>query len=238
MKLRYFLVFLFVLAGCSSSKKVIDPVAVDKPLPEASLLSVGMDTTYLYNVSRKIAQEKNHKIHSMLVARGGKLVFEEYFNGYGRNNPHDLRSATKSITSLLTGIAIDQGLFEGIDQPMMDLLREEYPAVDDKDDIQVQHLLSMNSGLDCDDGDRRTKGQEDRMYRSQDWVKYFLSLSQTYAPGDSTRYCTGGVVALGQMMASSADRDFGAFAGDVLFEPLGIRNYRWARFDEGKKVDT
>ena len=232
-----FLVFL-LCSSCSATSKVADVIAVDDALPTATLSSVGMDTTYLNNVDRKISQEKKHKIHSMLVARNGKLVFEKYYNGFGRNNPHDLRSATKSITSLLTGIAVEKGLLSGVDEPMMTHLKGDYPAINDKDEILLKHLLTMRSGLDCHDGDRKTRGQEDRMYRSRDWVDYFLSLSNTYAPGDSTRYCTGGVVALGEVIAQAAKQDFAQYADHALFEPLGITNYRWARFDDEKKVDT
>ena len=174
----------------------------------------------------------------ILVVRNGLLVFEEYYNGYTRDNPHDIRSATKSVTSLLTGVAIERGAIAGVDAPLMGYLGEDYPDVQDKDDLSLRHLLTMRSGLDCDDQDRSTRGQEDRMYRVKDWVGYFLSLPRTDAPGERTRYCTGGVVALGEAIAQGAEQDFANFAEDALFEPLGIRNYRWARFGDGHKTDT
>ena len=195
----------------------------DKPLPTGSMESVGLDSLLLYSVSERLKEENDHKVHSILVARNGVLVFEAYFKGHTRQNPHDLRSATKSITSLLTGIAIDQGILKSVEDPMMDYLSASYPEISDKNDIQLRHLLTMQSGLDCHDSDRKTRGQEDRMYRSRDWVAYFLSLSSTYAPGDSTRYCTGGVVALGEAIAVAADKDFAAFADEMLFAPLGIK---------------
>lgn len=76
------------------------------------------------------------------------------------------------------------------------------------------------------------------MYRSRDWVAYFLALDRVYAPGDTARYCTGGVVALGEAIARATGEDFAAFAERELFGPLGIRNYRWARFDRDRKVDA
>lgn len=231
------LLSLVVLAGCSA-ERVVGPIAEDVPLPTAALEDVGLVPTYLDNASRQIASVDDHRLHSFLVVRHGRLVFEEYYNGYGPHNPHDIRSATKSITSLLTGMAIERGVLEGVDAPLMDYLREAYPDVRDRDDLLVRHLLTMSGGLDCDDHDRRTRGQEDRMYRSDDWVAYFLSLSRPYAPGDTTRYCTGGVVALGEAIAQGAGRDLAAFAEEALFEPLGIENYRWARFDDNTKVDA
>lgn len=235
---QIFLLLLCFLFGCSSSKKIHEPVLLDEPLELGSADSVGVDLQLLNRISERLAEEKDHKVHSMLVARNGVLVFEEYFNGHSRDNPHDLRSATKSITSLLAGIAIDQGILGSVEDPMMDYLKYSYPEVTDKGSIKLHHLLTMQSGLDCHDSDRKTKGQEDRMYKSRDWVDYFLSLSTTHQPGDSTRYCTGGVVALGEVIAQAAEKDFAAFADEMLFAPLGIRNYRWSRFDGGKKVDS
>jgi CubicO group peptidase (beta-lactamase class C family) len=226
-----------LLAGCSSSGAIVGPIAVDAPLPTATPAEVGLDGARLDAVVARLG-EVDHDLHSMLVARDGRLAVEAYFNGYGRDNPHDIRSATKSITSLLAGIAIDRGALEGEDTPLMTLLRTRYPDVRDRDDILVRHLLTMSAGLDCDDGDRRTRGQEDWMYRSRDWVAYFLSLDRTHAPGDTARYCTGGVVALGEAIAQATGEDLAAFAERELFGPLGIENYRWARFDGGRKVDA
>jgi CubicO group peptidase (beta-lactamase class C family) len=221
--------------GCST---IVDPFGEDLLLPTGTPQSAGLVASYLENASNQIAAADGHKLHSMLVVRNGILVFEEYYNGYSRVNPHDMRSATKSITALLTGIAIERGFLAGVDYPVMDYLRAQYPDVQNKDDILIEHLLTMRTGLDCDDGDRSTQGQEDRMYRSDDWVNYFLSLSKPHTPGEITRYCTGGVVALGEAISQSTGRDFAEFADNALFSALGINNYQWARFDNDQKVDT
>lgn len=229
--------FLLLLAGCSHVPATIPPIAEDDPLPLASPESSGIEASDLEGLLRQM-DGGEHELHSLLIARRGALVFEEYFNGHTSSNPHDIRSATKSVTSLLVGIAIERGVLSGVDAPMMRHLAPAYPGVPDKTDIRLRHLLTMRSGLDCDDGDPSTRGQEDRMYRSVDWVSYFLSLERSFPPGDSTRYCTGGVVALGAVIAEASGRDLAEFADEALFEPLGIRNYRWARFDDGKRVDA
>ncbi|MEM8556924.1 MAG: serine hydrolase [Bacteroidota bacterium] len=235
---RTLLLVTLIASGCSSVVGIVEPIALNAPLPEGTPEAVGLDLSYLSRVSRHFEEETDHKLHSMLVVRNGLLVFERYYNGFGRDNPHDLRSATKSITSLLTGVAIERGALAGADAPLMDYLAGAYPDIRDKGDIELRHLLTMSSGLDCDDGDRSTRGQEDRMYRSDDWVAYFLALERPHAPGDTTRYCTGGVVALGEAIAQGSGQDFADFAADALFDPLGIQNYRWARFDDERKVDT
>ncbi len=222
----------------SHAKGPLDPFGRDEPLPEAAPSAVGMDASILEQLAQRIATEQKHKLHSVLVARRGRLVFEKYYNRRTRHTPHDIRSATKSITSLLTGIAIERGILPGLDAPVMDVLGDAYPAVEDKDALTFRHLLSMRGGLDCDDRDRQTRGQEDRMYRSRDWVGYFLALSPTDPPGAVGRYCTGGVVTLGEAIAQAAKEDVAAFAARALFDPLGIENVQWARFDGKTKVDT
>ena len=229
---------LILIAGCSATRGIVAPVGTDDPIPSGDAEELGLDLSSLESVARHLGERGDHEVHSMLLVRDGRLVLERYFNGYGPDNPHDIRSATKSITSLLTGIAIERGAIPGVDTPLMELLGARYPHIGDKNDILLDHLLTMSSGLDCDDGDRRTRGQEDRMYRSRDWVEYFLSLSRQHAPGEVTRYCTGGVVALGEGIAVATGYDFATFADQALFGPLGIRNYEWARFDGERKVDT
>lgn len=227
-----------LLGGCSTGAKIAAPVSTDLSIPTGTPASVGIDSTYLRLMLAQIPADGEHKLHSALVVRNGTLVSETYFNGFTRDNPHDLRSATKSLTALLIGIAIEQGVLDGVDVPMMQSLQASYPDTQDKSDITLRHLLTMSSGLDCHDQDRKTKGQEDRMYKSKDWVRYFLSLSTVYPPGDTTRYCTGGVVALGEVLAQATGKDMADFADQVLFDPLEIDNYAWARFDGDRKVDT
>lgn len=235
----YAILLTFLTLGvCSAGEKIHAPFGKDTPLPTSTPQDEGFDASILESMSRQIAAKKKHKLHSFLVVRNGKLVFEEYYNGYHRDAPHDIRSATKSITSLLTGIAIRDSILSGLDSPMMAYLEASYPEVTDKSDITIRHLLTMSSGLDCHDRDKKTRGQEDRMYKSKDWVKYFLDLERVYPPGDTSRYCTGGVVALGEAIARGSGMDFADFAKAHLFAPLGINNYRWARYDEDRKVDT
>ena len=236
--MRHLLFIAILTVGCSTSKGPGLPLGQDTYLPHASLLSVQMDTSIMNSMAKQIEQQEKHKLYSILVARHGQLVFEKYYNGYTRDTPVDIRSATKSITSLLIGIALDKGVLSDVERPIMDHLRDAYPTVHDKDALTLRHLLTMSAGLDCNDHDRRTRGQEDRMYRSQDWVDYFLSLSSVYPPGDTTRYCTGGVVALGEVIAQASSKSVAAFAEQHLFDPLEIENYQWATFDEGTKVDT
>ncbi|WP_108127555.1 serine hydrolase domain-containing protein [Saccharospirillum mangrovi] len=226
------------IGGCASTASLPEPIAQDDPMPTGTLAEVDLLPDYLQQLDADLAGIDDHQLDSILVARHGRLVYERYFNGYAADTPHDLRSATKSITSLLVGMAIDDGAILNVDQPMMSHLRDAYPEVDDKGDIQLRHLLTMASGLDCSDRDPDSRGQEDRMYRQRDWVGYFLSLETVAPPGLQPDYCTGGVVALGRVISEATGQQVDAYAQQKLFAPLGIRNLRWARFDDDSQIDT
>jgi CubicO group peptidase (beta-lactamase class C family) len=76
------------------------------------------------------------------------------------------------------------------------------------------------------------------MYRARDWTRHFLELARTDPPGTHTRYCTGGVIALGRIVAAASGRSIAEFAAEHLFAPLGIHAYAWRRFDHGRQTDT
>lgn len=227
-----------LLAGCASNTTPPEPIAQDDPMPTGTLASVDLLPDYLDKLDADLAGIDDHQLHAILVARHGQLVYERYFNGYGVDTPHDMRSATKSITSLLVGMAIDDGAIVNVDQPMMHFLSDAYTDVNGKDDIQLRHLFTMASGLDCSDRDADSRGQEDRMYRQRDWVGYFLELETERPPGQLPAYCTGGVIALGRVVSVATGEPVDDYAQRKLFEPLGIRNLRWARFDGDSQVDT
>jgi CubicO group peptidase (beta-lactamase class C family) len=175
------------------------------------------------------------KVDSMVVVRHGKLVAEGYFNGFGRDSLHDLRSTGKSFTSALAGIAVDQGLFEVEDPislhlPQFDRHDNMSPR---KQAIQVYHLLNMNSGLECNDWDSSSRGNEERMYDKKDWVGFILDLPMAYDPGQATQYCTGGVVVLGHIISQESGMALDAYASSYLFGPLGIRDADWRRSPDG-----
>lgn len=227
------------LAACSSSEPLVVVTQDPQPWPTAAPADVGIDGARLEQAVASLPAPAEHGMHSMLVLRRGKLVREVYWNGYGRDIQQDLRSATKSITALLTGIAIDRGAIAGVGQPLRTYLKAAYPAAPAlAHDITLEHLMTMRSGLACDDRDAASPGQEDRMYRQRDWVGYFLNLPVAHAPGADTHYCTGGVVTLGRIIAEATRQPIPAFAGEALFAPLGIVGTRWAQFDGGGQTDT
>lgn len=190
-----------------------------------------LDPRRLRAMIQRIAEGAYPGVHSVLVLEGGALVLEEYFYEYDRATPHQLRSATKSVISALVGIAIDQGLLGGVDDPVLPYFGDLYDARLSEDDekarITIGDLLTQRSGLACDDWNPASPGNEVRMGQAEDRVRFVLDLPMAGGRGEEARYCSGGVVVLGRLVELAAGVPLEAFAERHLFEPLGIETYEW-----------
>jgi CubicO group peptidase (beta-lactamase class C family) len=175
-------------------------------------------------------------VDSMVVVRHGRLVAEGYFNGFGRESLHEVRSTGKSLTSALAGIAIEQGLF-GLDDPVSLHIPqfENYANMSDqKRAIRIFHLLNMNTALECNDWDPSSPGNEERMYGRQDWIKFILDLNMVNEPGSQAYYCTGTVVVLGHIISLRSGMPLDDYARTYLLAPLGIQQVGWRRSPDGR----
>lgn len=178
----------------------------------ATAASVGMSDSVLTALVRRIiAADPNERdaplIHSVLVARKGKLVLEEYFFGFTAEETHDLRSAGKTFTGLMAGIAIDQGKF-AIDSPMYTLLGNSPDSDLRRDKITVGNLLTHTSGLACDDNDDNSPGNEEKLWGGQlpDWYGYTLDLPMANEPGSTYAYCSAAINLTGAVVAKTTGR--------------------------------
>ena len=121
----------------------------------------GLDRAVLCELDAKLNGSPHMNVHGVVIARGGKLVFETYRAGddmmlstpmgvvaHDAGTLHDVRSVSKNVVSLLIGMALDRGLIASLDEPVLRLL-PEYAALGtpEKDRIQLRHLLTMTSGL-------------------------------------------------------------------------------------------
>lgn len=178
-------------------------------------------------------------IEAMLVDIGGHRR-AEYVSTAVPAGGLDLRSATKSVTALVVGIAIDRGALN-LDTRVVDVLPEYARELRDdprKLAITVEDLLTMRSGFDCDDWNPKSPGHEDTMYRKRDWVRFWASRPMRHDPGKEYSYCTGNVIALGRIVANRVGTPFDRFAEEVLFGPLGMNGATWERWNRGQDIDT
>ena len=168
-------------------------------------------------------------VHSILIYHRHALQLEEYFYGFDRLRPHQMRSLTKSIVALLAGIAVDKGLLRA-DEPVF--ARLGYPAYANpdprKDRVTLIDLLSNRSGLACNDRDGASPGNEVKLYEAQDWVKAFVDLPMIADPGTVGRYCSGGFFTVGRIVERAAGKPLADYAQEVLFGPLGVGRQNWA----------
>lgn len=205
------------------------PAQMEDGLTVGGIHQGKLDLRKIEQMIQAIADEKHPNLHSILVVHEGKLVLEEYFYQYDRTMPHQLRSATKSIVSALVGIAIDKKLIRSKSEKVVSFFPEyrlQNPSPH-KDQITIEDLLSNRSGLECDDTDQNSAGNEIKMGRTEDWVKFILDLPSDRAPGDLGRYCSGGVIVLGRIVEKASGLRLAEFARTHFFGPLGIKDFTW-----------
>jgi len=209
--------------------------------PTATASSAGLSAARLQTMESAIHGGEFKKIGSILVARRGKLVYEAYFDGSDAAALRDTRSATKSITDILVGIAIDKGLLSGVDAPVLSLFPDKQPVQNPdsrKAKITVEDFLTMSSLLECDDNNDFSRGNEERMYVMEDWIQFTLDLPiKGFAPwvkkpkdsayGRSFSYCTAGVSTLSGVLERATKTPVPEFAMKNLFAPMGIQKVDW-----------
>lgn len=236
-----------VLALVAAPASVAAPTADSEDWPTASLSDSGLGAEKLAALATDVRAGKFVKIGSVLIARHGRLVYEEYFDGTA-DSLRDTRSATKSVTDMLVGIAIDERKLSGVDARVLDLLPELKKRMQNPDPrkgrITVEDFLTMSSPLECDDWNDASRGNEERMYLVEDWAQFVLDLpirGRMYlgeapppAPfGRNFSYCTGGVFVLSEVLQRVTGMRTDHYAAEKLFEPLNIRNVEWVYSPRG-----
>src|SRR5208282_3831504 len=239
-----FLILLCVSLSAASSAQAASPSALEAThdgWPTASVASAGISSKPLQEMDAAVRSGEFKKIGSVVVARHGKLVYEAYFDG-DASTLRDTRSATKSITDVLVGIAIGEKKLTGVDARVLALLPERARELQNpdprKDKITVEDFLTMSSPLECDDWNDASRGNEERMYVIEDWAQFILDLpvrghmhvgEQVEPPkyGRYFSYCTGGVFTLSEVLQKATGQRTDHYAQGKLFGPLGITDAQW-----------
>ena len=169
-------------------------------------------------------------ISSLLIYQSGELIEEEYFGRMSDRSTHNIKSASKSVLSILVGIAIDEGYLDGVDQTIDEYFPDYFESNPDslKEAITIGDLLTMRSGLASTS--RRSYG---RWVISENWIEYKLNQPMTGRSGIDRNYSTGNTHLLSVILTRAAGMSTRAFANKYLFEPMDIRVGGWDRDPQG-----
>jgi CubicO group peptidase (beta-lactamase class C family) len=182
-----------------------------------------------------LVQEKGYRIESITVVRNGFLVVDAYFYPFRKGMKHSIHSCTKSIISLLVGIALDRGYIKSINQSVLSFFPHKTIANLDerKKVINLEHLLTMSSGLKCRDSYRYGYIGYREMLNSQDWIQHVLNLPMETSPGQTFNYSNGVSHLLSGILQNATNMTTLDFAKQHLFTPLGITDVKWQTSPQG-----
>lgn len=194
------------------------PNSPDSSIETATLEDVGLDLSLVGFMDKMNNNDYRH-IHSIIITKNNKLVFEEYFHGYNREYLHDIRSAFKSIASISVGKAMMENKALKVENAILDYYPEYKINDAQKNRITVQHTLTMSTGLKLED--------EDKMqWEHDDWVGYKLNLPMEHDPGEVYEYSSGGSNLLSGVIQKSVDTYLPLFIYKELLLPMEIHNFQ------------
>jgi CubicO group peptidase (beta-lactamase class C family) len=200
-----------------------------------SLTQAGVKSEPIAGMIRAIQRGVYKNIHCVLLVRGGRLCLEEYFQGYDRDKIHEIRSATKSIGSVLVGIAIDRGYLCNLKEPIWYYFKDRTINWDNRSRaVTIQNLLTMTSGFACDDHGSEPFQCERGMYKADDWVNFALHLPMAHRPGDHWAYNSASLILLSEIIRQNTGRPVSLFAEEYLMAPLGITDIHWGFSPKGR----
>ncbi len=194
------------------------PKSFDTLIETGSLEEVGIDVSLLGFMDEMNTGKFNH-VHSVIITKDSKLVFEEYFHGYHREYLHDIRSAFKSFSSLAVGKAMMQNNALKVDNTLTSYYPEYKIEDTQKNSITIHQALTMSTGLALED--------EDKMqWDNSDWVGYKLSLPMKYRPGETFEYSSGGSNLLTGVIQQSTDQYLPLFIYEDILIPMRIDKFQ------------
>jgi len=228
-KITSVILFIAVIVGFIYCTKDKDPVSAQSEI-------------FGEMVSR-IENQQYGEVHSLVILKDDKIIFEKYFNNYSRNSKHALYSVTKSFTSALIGICLAKGYIENIDLKVMDFFPEYESSIANYDslkaNISIKNLLTMTSGFSWDEWSTSYNDPDNdvmELVRSNDWIKYVLDRPMSHAPGTYINYNSGDSHLLSGIITKATGQPAEDFARDNLFSVLGINDWSWEKSPDGISI--
>ena len=262
------ILIIFCLYRCSPGKSTQSQRLADAYWATSNPAAEGIDPLTIDSIHQEIMDGQYGLIDHFLIIRNEKLVADKHYEQdyesiaakydtanhqynydhpswhpyYQNSNLHTLQSVTKSITSILLGIALDEGLISDVASPVLPLFSEY--ETDQKDErwktMTLEDLLTMRSGIDWSESSSYSGNEENSciiMELSDDWIQYVLSQPTDAEPGSSFEYNSGASVLIGKIVGMATGKRIDKWAEEKLFSPLGITDYYWKITPKGE-VDT
>jgi CubicO group peptidase (beta-lactamase class C family) len=204
-------------------------IDISLPWQYAEPAALGMDGPALERAASQAGALP--RMRSLVVVREGRIALERYYNGFGPDSLADLRSVTKSVVSMLTGIAMDQGGISSLDLTLGELLTQDLgiPSAAQAP-ISLRHLLTMSGGFQWDESG---VAEYNDWRRSGDFVQYLLDRPVVSEPGTAFTYNSAAVHLLSLLVERSMGASLILFANVGLFQPLGITRGQWEGMIDG-----
>ena len=237
---------LFLSTANAQTYQYTVPDKLNDGWETSSLTAENFDAKAISAMFERVRTGGYKNIQSMLIVKNGKLIAEEYFprseedrreQALKRVSPQEQTSATKSVTSLLIGIAIDQHLISGVDEKISAFFPQYAHIFKDpaKAQLRLRDFLTMTAGLAWDEWTlpySDPRNDHVRMIRSDDPIRYVLERPIVAAPGKEFAYNSGLSITLGQILFKASGLRADKFAERHLFEPLGISDFYWVKFPD------
>jgi CubicO group peptidase (beta-lactamase class C family) len=224
------------ISADSSDYRYRKPLPDNDGWPTASLAEEGLDegriTALIGQILTADPATNPIDIQSLLIARHGHLVLEEYFYGFDEERVHDMRSASKTFATVLVGMAKEHGAKLTSETPVYSLF-SQYNSFENwdvrKQQMSLRDIMTMTAGNACDDNDDNSPGNEDKMQsdpKQHDWYKYTLDLAMLKHPGgEDAVYCSGDLNVVGGAVASATRTWLPQFFEQYLARPLQFGRY-------------
>ena len=190
----------------------------------------GFNKKVIRSLLNRIRAGEIRDLHSLLIVRNGFLVVEEYFNNWRADDLHTLQSDSKSITSLLIGIAIQQRKIATVEDRAMDFFPDYQPIRNldaHKAALTVQDLLTMRTGMAWSEGSYQGSPLQQMNECACNWLRFVVDWPMREPPGTRFEYNSGGVIMLGGILQNATGMRVEEFARQHLFAPLSITRFDW-----------
>jgi len=210
----------------------ISSFAQRPPIPDLPVISLeegGFNRDSLNALNDFISDFEQNDFTGMVVIKDHKIVIEYFYTNNWRTDINDIRSAGKSFTSLLLGIAMRDGLVQNLEQDVYSFFsKKKYPTLhEDYRNVKIKDLLDMSSGLDADSDDWKTPGHAGKWMEKDEWLTYLLGISQVDKPGERWVYADINAALIGAIIEEKSGMSLNDYADEKVFTPLGIKKYFW-----------